>query len=180
MFGILHFNFDLASFRISGITKSVIFASSKQQGTERYDDKQIAVSQSYGCLVLSSPDGQVLANSEQTQIVRADQVTSHLIFCFQDGSVHEETTYFQRATQFRADEWHVVEKGPAFTSRRRVFSVGLAVQMAFGASKRIMPQAIADHWFGRVARIGMPILAAHARVYAAEQSLSVPLPALEP
>jgi hypothetical protein len=47
----------------------------------------------HGFLELSTLDGKILADGEQTQIARGDQVTTHLVFRFKDGSLHEETQY---------------------------------------------------------------------------------------
>jgi hypothetical protein len=55
-----------------------------------------------------------LANGDITQSVRGVQVTSHLVFHFTDGSLHDETTIFSQRDRFELVSDHVVQKGPAF------------------------------------------------------------------
>lgn len=81
-------------------------------------DAQVAVRHTegliHGFLELSTLDGQILADGEQTQSARGDQVTTHLVFRFKDGSVHEETTVFSQRQNFKLLNAHLVQKGPAF------------------------------------------------------------------
>lgn len=81
-------------------------------------DAQVAVHHTegliHGFLQLSTLGGEILADGEQTQIVRGDQVTTHLIFRFKDGSVHEETTVFSQHQNFKLLNTHLVQKGPVF------------------------------------------------------------------
>ena len=79
---------------------------------------QVAVRHSegllHGFLELGTLDGKILADGEQTQIAQGDQVTSHLVFRFKDGSLHEETTIFSQHHNFKLVSTHLVQKGPAF------------------------------------------------------------------
>ena len=68
----------------------------------------------HGFLTLSSLDGKILADGEQTQVARGDQVTMHLILRFKDGSIHEETTVFSQRHIFRLISSHLKQTGPAF------------------------------------------------------------------
>jgi hypothetical protein len=81
-------------------------------------DAQVAVRHTegliHGFLELSTLDGEILADGEQTQIARGDQVTTHLVFRFKDGSVHEETTVFSQRQNFKLINASLVQKGPAF------------------------------------------------------------------
>jgi len=81
-------------------------------------DAQVAVRHTegllHGFLELSTFDGKILADGEQTQIARGDQVTTHLVFRFKDGSLHEETTIFSQHQNFKLLSAHLVQKGPAF------------------------------------------------------------------
>jgi hypothetical protein len=81
-------------------------------------DAQVAVRHTegllHGFLELSTLDGDILAEGEQTQIARGDQVTTHLVFRFKDGSVHEETTVFSQRQNFKLIKASLVQKGPAF------------------------------------------------------------------
>src|ERR1700687_169157 len=68
----------------------------------------------HGFLILSTLDGQQIADGEQTQSAHGDRVNTHLIFRFKDGSVHEEdAVYLQRKT-FRLVSEHLSQKGPSF------------------------------------------------------------------
>jgi len=81
-------------------------------------DAQVAVRHAegllHGFLELSTLDGEILAEGEQTQIARGDQVTTHLVFRFKDGSLHEETTVFSQRQNFKLLNTRLVQKGPAF------------------------------------------------------------------
>jgi hypothetical protein len=68
----------------------------------------------HGFLVLSTLDGVAIAQGDLTQVARGDQVTSHLIFHFKDGSEQEETTVYSERGVFRLIRYHLVQKGPAF------------------------------------------------------------------
>jgi hypothetical protein len=68
----------------------------------------------HGFLVLSTLDGDPIAEGDLAQVVRGDRVTSQLVFRFKDGSRQEETTVFSQRGNFRLISYHLVQKGPAF------------------------------------------------------------------
>jgi hypothetical protein len=68
----------------------------------------------HGFLVLRTLEGDSLADGEVTQVARGDRVTSHIVFRFKDGSVHEETVVFSQRNSFRVVSDHLLQKGPAF------------------------------------------------------------------
>jgi len=68
----------------------------------------------HGFLVLRTLEGEALADGELTQVARGDRVTSHLVFHFKDGSLHEETVVFSQRRNFRLISDHLLQKGPAF------------------------------------------------------------------
>lgn len=68
----------------------------------------------HGFLVLCTLEGHRLADGELLQFARGDQVTSRLVFHFEDGSVHDETAVFSQCRSFRLLSDHLVQKGPAF------------------------------------------------------------------
>jgi hypothetical protein len=68
----------------------------------------------HGFLVLSTLDGNPIAEGDLTQVARGDRVTSQLVFRFKDGSRQEETTVFSQRGNFRLISYHLVQKGPAF------------------------------------------------------------------
>ena len=68
----------------------------------------------HGFLVLRSEDGRVLASGDSVQVVHGDQVTTHTLFTFKDGSTDDETTVFLQRGVFRLITDHHVQKGPFF------------------------------------------------------------------
>jgi len=68
----------------------------------------------HGLLALRATDGRLLASGEQTQTVRGDRITLHLVFRFKDGSTSEERTTFSQRGAFRLIEYRLVQKGPSF------------------------------------------------------------------
>ena len=68
----------------------------------------------HGFLVLRTLEGKRLAAGDLIQLVRGDQVTSELVFHFEDGSLYDETTVFSQRHTFRLLSDHLVQKGPSF------------------------------------------------------------------
>ena len=68
----------------------------------------------HGFLSLSNMEGKLLADGGLTQVSHGNRVTSHLLFHFKDGSVHDETAIFSQRGNFRLLTYHLVQKGPAF------------------------------------------------------------------
>jgi hypothetical protein len=67
-----------------------------------------------GFLVLSTLEGNALAEGDVTQFARGDRVTIHTVLRFKDGSLNEETVVFSQRHTFRLLSDHLVQKGPAF------------------------------------------------------------------
>jgi hypothetical protein len=70
-----------------------------------------------GFLVLSSLDGTPLAEGDLSQTATSDRVTTHLVFRFKDGSVHDETVAFSQRGSFKILSYHLIQKGPSFNPR---------------------------------------------------------------
>ena len=68
----------------------------------------------HGFLVLSTLDGNPIAEGDATQVPQGNRITSHVIFRFKDGSRQEETAVFSQRGSFRLISYHLVQKGPAF------------------------------------------------------------------
>ena len=68
----------------------------------------------HGFLVLSTLQGNAIAQGDMTQIAHGDRITNHLLFHFKDGSLHDETAIFTQAGEFRLLSYHLVQRGPAF------------------------------------------------------------------
>jgi hypothetical protein len=74
----------------------------------------------HGFLVLSTMDGVAIAEGDLSQVAHGDQVTSHLVFHFKDGSQQEETTVYSERGYFRLIRYHLLQKGPAFKNPTEV------------------------------------------------------------
>lgn len=68
----------------------------------------------HGFLALRTLDGETLADGDLTQVPHGDRVTSHLVFHFRDGSIHDETSVYSQRQSFRLISDHLIQKGPAF------------------------------------------------------------------
>src|ERR1700729_593481 len=68
----------------------------------------------HGFLVLNTMEGTPVAYGDLTQVSRGDRVTTHIVFRFKDGSVHDETTVFSQRGSFRLLNYHLEQRGPAF------------------------------------------------------------------
>ena len=68
----------------------------------------------HGFLVLSTLEGEHLADGNLMQTVHSDRVTSQLVYHFKDGSLQDETTIFSQRREFRLVSYHLTQKGPAF------------------------------------------------------------------
>jgi hypothetical protein len=68
----------------------------------------------HGFLVLSTTEGNPLADGDLLQTAHGDRVTSRLTYHFKDGSLQDETTIFSQRGEFRLVSYHLVQKGPAF------------------------------------------------------------------
>ena len=63
----------------------------------------------HGFLELLSPDGQVVAYGDSTQIVRGDEITAETLFTFKDGSIDDETTVYTQHRTFQLISDHHVQ-----------------------------------------------------------------------
>lgn len=78
----------------------------------------------HGFLVLRTLEDNTIAEGDLTQLARGDRVTTHVVFHFKDGSVHEETTVFSQRGSFRLLSNHLLQKGPAFKRPMEVTTNG--------------------------------------------------------
>jgi hypothetical protein len=67
----------------------------------------------HGFLVLRSLS-KTIAAGDLTQVIRGNQILSHLVFRFKDGSIDDETTTFSQDRTFRLIRDRHIQKGPAF------------------------------------------------------------------
>ena len=68
----------------------------------------------HGFLVLSTLDGNAIADGDLTQVLHGNEITSRLIYHFKHGSMQDETTVFSQRRDFRLVSYHLIQKGPAF------------------------------------------------------------------
>ncbi len=68
----------------------------------------------HGFLVLRSPAGEVLAEGDLLQVVRAEGVDSRLVFRFRDGSLYDETVLFSQHRVFTMLSYRLQQRGPSF------------------------------------------------------------------
>jgi len=67
----------------------------------------------HGFLVLRALS-KIIAAGDLTQVARGNQILSHLVFRFKDGSIDDETTTFSQDRTFRLIRDRHIQKGPAF------------------------------------------------------------------
>jgi hypothetical protein len=68
----------------------------------------------HGFLVLSTPEGALIASGDLLQVSRDGEVGSRLVFHFKDGSVFDETVVFTQRNVFTLQSYHLVQRGPVF------------------------------------------------------------------
>lgn len=64
--------------------------------------------------VLRSLENEKLAQGDFVQIARGDQVTTRLVFRFEDGSLYDETLVFSQRGVFTLLSYRIVQRGPSF------------------------------------------------------------------
>jgi hypothetical protein len=75
----------------------------------------------HGFLLVRSLAGEIIGQGEMTQVVKeVDQVESHLVFTFKDGSLHDEKVIFSQQRVFRMLRYHLVQRGPSFPGQVEV------------------------------------------------------------
>jgi hypothetical protein len=68
----------------------------------------------HGFLVLSTPEGVLIASGDLLQVGRDGEVSSRLVFHFKDGSLFDETVVFTQRNVFTLQSYHLVQRGPVF------------------------------------------------------------------
>jgi hypothetical protein len=68
----------------------------------------------HGFLALRTPEGKLLASGDLTEVLHGNEVVSHLVFRFKDGSVDDDTTVFSQRGVLRLISDHHIQKGPSF------------------------------------------------------------------
>lgn len=68
----------------------------------------------HGFLVMSTMDGERVADGDMLQTGNGNRITNHLIFHYKDGSLWDETVVFSQRGSFRLLSYHLVQKGNSF------------------------------------------------------------------
>lgn len=68
----------------------------------------------HGFLAVRTLEGKLLAAGDLTEVLHGNEVISHLVFHFKDGSVDDDTTVFSQRGVFRLISDHHIQKGPSF------------------------------------------------------------------
>lgn len=68
----------------------------------------------HGFLALRTAQGRLLATGDLIEVLHGNEVVSHLVFHFKDGSVDDDTTVFTQHGVFRLVSDHHIQKGPSF------------------------------------------------------------------
>src|SRR6202000_2410784 len=91
----------------------------------------------HGFLALRTPEGETVAFGDlsQTQSAKGNSVTTHLVFHFKDGSLHDETATYSQSHVFRLLHYKLVEKGPTFPTQLDVTMDGPGNQVKVHSSQ---------------------------------------------
>src|SRR5215831_7088011 len=81
----------------------------------------------HGFLVLSTLDGNAIAEGDSTEVAHGNQITNRVVYHFKDGSLQDETMIFSQRKTFALVSYHLIQKGPAFSH-----PVELSVEMSSG------------------------------------------------
>ena len=74
----------------------------------------------HGFLTLRSTAGDLLAEGDLLQVVRAEGVDSRLVFRFRDGSLYDETVVFSQSKVFTLLSYRLRQGGPSFPEEMEV------------------------------------------------------------
>ncbi|HTZ98615.1 MAG TPA: hypothetical protein VMB18_19590 [Terriglobales bacterium] len=73
-------------------------------------------------MVLRSEEGKAIGVGDWDQKLHSGQLSSHLKFRFDDGSIYEDTTTFTQKGVFRVLSDHLLESGPTFKDTMEVWT----------------------------------------------------------
>lgn len=110
----------LSIHRRAWLTLIVVGASSGaiQQPDRRVEPAAMPVRYSegmvHGFLKLETADGKLLAHGDLLQIPRDRSIESRMVFHFADSSVFDEKVIFTQHGVFAMQDYHLVQRGPAF------------------------------------------------------------------
>jgi len=74
----------------------------------------------HGFLTLRSTAGDLLADGDLLQVVRAEGVESRLVFRFRDGSLYDETVVYSQSKVFTMLSYRLQQRGPSFPDEMEI------------------------------------------------------------
>ena len=92
----------------------------------------------HGFLELRTATGTLLANGDLLQVPRDREIQSRMVFHFLDASVFEEAVTFTQHGVFKMQNYHLVQRGPAFAD-------DLEVALS-GAGEYVVKTQVARGW----------------------------------
>jgi hypothetical protein len=66
-------------------------------------------------------EGKTIADGDLTETAKGENVTTHLMFHFKDGSIHDETALYSQTQEFRLLQYHLIQNGPSFKRRQETW-----------------------------------------------------------
>ncbi len=99
---------------------AIATSATSQQPAQRRESAGVAVRYRegtvHGFLELRTAAGALLANGDLLQVPGDSGVESRLVFHFPDSSLFEETVRFTQHGVFALQQYHLVQRGPAFAN----------------------------------------------------------------
>ena len=99
----------------------------------------------HGFLALRTLEGKLLASGELTEVLHGNQVVSHLVFRFKDGSVDDDTAVFSQRGTFRLISDHHIQKGPSFPHSTNVLIKAATGQVTVRYQDKDREKVTTDH-----------------------------------
>jgi hypothetical protein len=99
----------------------------------------------HGFLALRSLEGKLLATGDLIEVIHGNQVVSHLVFRFKNGSVDDDTTVFSQRGTFRLIRDHHIQKGPSFPHPTNVLINAATGQVTVRYQDKDREKVTTDH-----------------------------------
>jgi hypothetical protein len=74
----------------------------------------------HGYLVMSDETGRPIAHGELIQWIEKRAIASRLVFHYENGSFYDEVVHFTQQPVFRVTSYHLIQRGPSFTTATEV------------------------------------------------------------